>query len=98
MGRFSGYAAKGMRRRWFRDARSLARARGAYMNVKISLKLSRTSSAPWEGTRRVISRRRRFRPFGEFATSRGFVETCAAPTRATSAAFVDSSLIICLDP
>lgn len=22
--------------------------RGAYMNVKISLKLSRTSSAPWE--------------------------------------------------
>lgn len=44
-----GYAAKGMRRRWFRGARTRARrGHGAYMNVKISLKLSRTSSAPWE--------------------------------------------------
>lgn len=46
-GRFSGYTRKGMLRRRF--AGVLGRlGRGAYMNVKISLKLSRTSSVPWD--------------------------------------------------
>lgn len=53
IGRFSGYAAKGMRIDENDGDGSGALAHtgkgaGAYMNVKISLKLSRTSSAPWE--------------------------------------------------
>lgn len=47
-GRFSGYAWKGMLRRSVRRCVGRRVGRGAYMNVKISLKLSRTSSAPWE--------------------------------------------------
>lgn len=86
-----------MRRRRFGGAdRARGRGRGAYMNVKISLKLSRTSSAPWEGTRRVISQRRRFRPFGEFATSGRIRRNFCGAT--TSATFADSSTIVRFGP